>query len=119
MFEIVDNIVIEEVEFLSDSVPLTGFEQGPNITEDYENGILETPTINIPLKITLEKFSRQGLNERGLHTKLVLTFENDFRLSIPLYGRRGWKSLIGISDKIIWKLIIPNEYYDHENVQVK
>jgi hypothetical protein len=119
MFEIVDNIVIEEAEFLSDSVPLTGFEQGPNITEDYENGILETPTINIPLKITLEKFSRQGLNERGLHTKLVLTFENDFRLSIPLYGRRGWKSLIGISDKIIWKLIIPNEYYDHENVQVQ
>jgi hypothetical protein len=45
--------------------------------------------------------------------------ENGFRLSIPLYSRRGWKSLIGISDENIWKLIIPNEYYDNENVQVQ
>lgn len=118
-FEVVDNILIDETEFLSESVPSTGFEQGIQITEDYQHGILGTPTMNIPLEISLEKFTRQGLNERGLHTKLVLKLDDDLILSVPLYGRRGWKSLIGISDKNIWKLIIPNEYYDHENIQVQ
>ena len=50
---------------------------------------------------------------------LVFKFENDVQLSLPLYARRGWKSLIGISDKNIWKLIIPDEYYDHDNTQVQ
>lgn len=118
-FEIVEEILIDEAEFLSPSVPWTGFEQGVQITEDYQHGILRTPTMNIPLEISLEKFSRQGLNERGLHTKLVLKLNDDLILSIPLYGKRGWKSLVGVSDKNIWKLIIPNEYYDHENIQVQ
>ena len=118
-FEIVDYILIDETEFLSESVPCTGFEQGIQITEDYQHGILQTPTMDIPLETSLEKFTRQGLNERGLHTKLVLKLDDDLILSIPLYARRGWKSLIGISDKNIWKLIIPNEYYDHENTQVQ
>ena len=118
-FEVVNNLFIDESEFLSESLSFIGFEQGINITEDYEYGILETPTITIPLEIGLEKFSRRGLNERGLHTKLVLKFENDVQLSLPLYARRGWKSLIGISDKNIWKLIIPDEYYDHDNTQVQ
>jgi len=118
-FEITDNVVIEEAEFLPDSVPLTGFEQGPQIIEDYEKGTLNAPAMNTPLETALEKFSRRGLNERGLHTKLVIKLEDDFRWSLSLYARRGWKSLLGISDKNIWKLTMPDEYYDNEDGQVQ
>ncbi|CAF3498078.1 unnamed protein product [Rotaria socialis] len=118
-FEATDNILIDEEEFLSDSIPYSGFEQGPKITEDYKNGILRPHNIKNLLDITLENFSRRGLNERGLHTKLVLTLENDVRLSLPLYARRGWKSLIGISGENIWKLIIPDEYYNDDNVLIR
>jgi hypothetical protein len=118
-FYVMDNITIGETEFLPDHLPFTGFEQGPKIIEDYQNGILTVPPINTPLEITLEKFSRRSFNERGLHTKLILTLENDLRLFLPLYAKRGWKSLFGISNKNIWILIIPNEYYDNEDVQVQ
>ncbi|CAF1176230.1 unnamed protein product [Rotaria sordida] len=118
-FEITNNVLIEEEEFLSNSIPHIGFEQGPQIIENYTNGILKSRTKNKLLEITLENFSRRGLNERGLHTRLVLTLENGFQLSLPLYARRGWKSLIGISGDNIWKLIIPNEYYDEEDEQIR
>jgi hypothetical protein len=110
-FQITDDVQILEEEFLSESVPHTGFEQGPQIAFDYENGRLEPNRISTPMKITLEKFSHRGLNERGLHTKLVLVLKNGFKLSIPLYARRGWRSLSGISDQNIWKLVIPMEYF--------
>ncbi|CAF1113670.1 unnamed protein product [Didymodactylos carnosus] len=118
-FEITDHIIIAEEEFLSNSVPHTGFKQGPKVAKDYENGKLESNGVNIPMKITLEKFCKTGLNERGLNTKLVLRFENGFELSIPLYARRGWLSLLGISHKNIWKLVIPLEYYEEEDILVK
>ncbi|CAF4124061.1 unnamed protein product [Rotaria sp. Silwood2] len=118
-FEITDNVIIEEEEFLPYSIPHIGFEQGIKLIEDYKNGVLKSRAMNKLLEVTLENFSRRGLNERGLHTKLVLTLENGFKLSLPLYARRGWKSLLGISDKNIWKLIIPDEYYDEEDEQVQ
>ncbi|CAF0826276.1 unnamed protein product [Rotaria sp. Silwood1] len=118
-FEITNNILIEEEEFLPYSIPHIGFEQGPRIIEDFKNGVLKSRTMNKLLEITLENFSRRGLNERGLHTKLVLTLENGFKLCLPLYARRGWKSLLGISGENIWKLIIPDEYYDEEDKQVQ
>ena len=118
-FEMMDNIIINEEHFLSESAPHTGFEQGPKIIEDYENGVLEHRHIVMPLKVTLEKFGRRGLNERGLHTKLILELENDLKLSLPLHARRGWKSLLGISNQNIWKLIVPNECYDNEDAQIR
>ena len=92
-FQVTDNINLSEDEFLSKSFPHTGFEKGPQIVEDYYNGKLESSLMSTPKNITLENFSRQGLNERGLHTKLVITLEDNFKLSIPLYARRGWQSL--------------------------
>jgi hypothetical protein len=51
-FQITDDMTIPEDEFLSESVPHTGFEQGPQIVHDYENGRLESNLISTPLKIT-------------------------------------------------------------------
>jgi hypothetical protein len=118
-FQITDDVQIPEEEFLSESVPHTGFEQGPQIAFDYENGRLEPNRISTPMKITLEKFSHRGLNERGLHTKLVLVLNNGFKLSISLYARRGWRSLSGISDQNIWKLVIPLEYFAQNDLCLK
>jgi len=118
-FQITDDMTIPEDEFLSESVPHTGFEQGPQIVHDYENGRLESNLISTPLKITLEKFSRRGLNERGLHTKLVLILNNGFKLSISLYARRGWRNLLGISQENIWKLVIPLEYFGQDDICLK
>lgn len=118
-FENIDNVFISEEEFLPSSVPHIGFEQGPKITENYKNGLIRPHIIKDLVDITLENFSRRGLNERCLHTKLIFTMENGARLSMSLHARRGWKSLIGISSKNIWKLIIPDEYYDQRNAQVQ
>jgi len=118
-FQITDNTIINEEEFLSKSIPHIGFEQGPQIVYDYENGRLESNRISSPIKITLEKFAKRGLNERGLHTKLVLILNNGFKLSIPLYARRGWKSLLGISHQNIWKLVIPIEYFGQDDLFLK
>jgi hypothetical protein len=118
-FQVTDNVTIAEEEFLSKSISHTGFERGPKIVEDYENGRLESNLKSPPMNIRLEKFSRQGLNERGLHTKLVIILNNGFKLSIPLYARRGWMSLLGISDKNIWKLVIPLEYFGQDDIFLK
>jgi hypothetical protein len=118
-FQITNDMIINEDEFLSKSIPYIGFEKGPQITFDYENGYLEPNIISPPSKITLEKFATRGLNERGLHTKLVLILNNGFKLSIPLYARRGWKSLVGISQANIWKLVIPIEYFGQDDIYLK
>ena len=36
-------------------------------------------------------------------------------MTICLYARRGWKSLLGISSNNIWKLVIPLEYFSTED----
>ncbi|CAF1361969.1 unnamed protein product [Rotaria sordida] len=118
-FQFINNMIIDEDEFLSASVPHTGFERGPQIAFDYENGSLQPNVISPLQKITLEKFSHRGLNERGLHTKLVLVLNHGFKLSIPLYARRGWKSLLGISHENIWKLVIPLEYFAQDDFYLK
>jgi hypothetical protein len=118
-FQITNDIHINEEEFLSESIPHIGFEQGPQIAFDYENGRLEPNRISSPIKIRLEKFAQRGLNERGLHTKLVLILNNGFKLSISLYARRGWKSLMGISHENIWKLVIPIEYFAPDDLSLK
>ncbi|CAF3864197.1 unnamed protein product [Rotaria sp. Silwood1] len=118
-FQVTDNVIISEEEFLPESFPHTGFEKGPKIVENYENGRLESNLITSLMKISLEKFSRYGLNERGLHTKLVIILDNNFKLSIPLYARRGWESLLGISYRNIWKLVIPIEYFGHDDPFLK
>ncbi|CAF3839975.1 unnamed protein product [Adineta steineri] len=119
-FQITNHIDLLEEEFLSQFIPHTGFAKGPQITFDYENGQLQSNLINHSIKnIILEKFSHRGLNERGLHTKLILIFENNSNLSIPLYARRGWKSLIGISQENIWKLVIPLNYFQQNQFFIK
>jgi hypothetical protein len=55
-FEITDDVYIDEEEFLSESLPHTEFEQGPQIAFDYKDGHLEPSRISSPIKITLEKF---------------------------------------------------------------
>lgn len=114
------DVPADEEEFLSEDVPHRGFQRGPQICFDYEGGQL-TPTKwekNIE-KISLEKFSHRGLNERGLHTKLVIIFADSIPLIIPLYARRGWRSLIGLSHANLWKLVIPRHYFQHEHLHLR
>ena len=118
-FQVTDDVIIPEEEFLSPDVPPNGFALGPSIVRNYANGHFEGPLDNANLDISLEKFSPRGLNERGLHTKLVLTLANQVKLSIPLYARRGWKSLLGISHENIWKLVIPLEYFGQDDIHVQ
>ncbi|UJR07251.1 hypothetical protein I4U23_011539 [Adineta vaga] len=119
-FQITNDIQISEEEFLSESIEHIGFTKGPQICFDYENGELESNFKGIRLKnIILEKFSHRGLNERGLHTKLILISNDNCQLSIPLYARRGWKSLIGLSKSNLWKLVIPYEYFQQENSDIQ
>ncbi|CAF0861293.1 unnamed protein product [Adineta steineri] len=66
-----------------------------------------------------EKLSHRGLNERGLHTKLILILDKNNQISIPLYARRGWRSLIGLSKSNLWKLVIPLEYLQNDNYQIQ
>ena len=115
-FESTENIFLDENQFLSDSIPHSGFSLGPQICFDYENGILQPVNrISTPRNIRLEKFAHRGLNERGLHTKLVVILQNNFPMTICLYARRGWTSLLGISSNNIWKLVIPLEYFSTED----
>ena len=118
-FQMTNDIQINEELFLSSSIPHSGFEKGPQISFDYVNGLLEPLIISSPENIILEKFSHRGLNERGLHTKLIVILNNGFKLSVGLYARRGWKSLLGISHENIWKLVIPLEYFGQEDFYLK
>ena len=118
-FQITNDIQINEELFLSSSIPHSGYEKGPQISFDYVNGLLEPLIISSPKNIILEKFSHRGLNERGLHTKLIVILNNGFKLSVGLYARRGWKSLLGISHENIWKLVIPLEYFGQEDFYLK
>lgn len=111
-FQVTDDVILSEEEFLSDSVPPTGFQRGPKIVHDYDNGRLEGNQLSFPIRVRLEKFAERGLNERGLHTKLIIIIDSDLQLTVPLYARRGWKSLLGISHANIWKLVIPLDYFD-------
>ena len=120
LFQITADFQIDEKDFLSQSIPHLGFEKGPQIAFDYIHGhLIEPSTISPPTNIILEKFSHRGLNERGLHTKLILILNNDFKLSIALYARRGWRSLVGISHQILWKLVIPLEYFGQDDLYLK
>ena len=118
-FQVTEDAIIAEEQFLSPDVPPTGFDQGPAIVHDYLDGHLESPLNCKDLKISLIKFSSRGLNERGLHTKLIITLPNEVTLAIPLYARRGWKSLLGLSHENIWKLVIPLEYFQADDLLVK
>lgn len=118
-FQMTDEIQIDEEQFLSSSIHQFGFERGPQICFDYVNGSLEPLNISSPQNIILEKFAHRGLNERGLHTKLIVILTNGFKCSMGLYARRGWKSLFGISNENIWKLVIPLEYFGQEDFHLK
>ncbi|CAF1340211.1 unnamed protein product [Adineta ricciae] len=119
-FQLTNNIEISEEEFLSESIPYIGFAKGPQICFDYTNGEFHSNLKEIHFEnIILEKFSHRGLNERGLHTKLILVLSSALPMSIPLYARRGWKSLLGLSKSNIWKLVIPFEYFQSDDREVQ
>lgn len=111
---------IPEGYFLSTTVPHTGFEKGPPIVRDYA-GSVESKLKNAP-EVVLRKFATRGLNERGLHTKVECTCANGQKLEIPLYARRGFRHLLGFdgsSKKLYWTLVIPKEYRQSQDPQVK
>ncbi|CAF1406524.1 unnamed protein product, partial [Adineta ricciae] len=119
-FQLTNNIEISEEEFLSESIPYIGFAKGPQICFDYTNGEFRSNLKEIHFEnIILEKFSHRGLNERGLHTKLILVLSSTLPMSIPLYARRGWKSLLGLSKSNIWKLVIPFEYFQSDDREIQ
>lgn len=112
--------VISSEEFLADTIPHQGFQKGPKITYDYSGDI----TCKLPYapQVKLKGFAKRGLNERGLHTKLEMTLINGTKLELPLHARRGTKHLLGLdlaSNRLHWKLVIPEEYYQHSDVKVK
>lgn len=97
-----------------------GFKSGPKIANDY-NGVIFSSLKNI-IDIRLTKFSRQGLNERGLHTKVEITLEGDKKLEIPLYARRGLRHLLGFdlsSQRLYWTMVVPKEYRESNDPDVQ
>ncbi|CAF1207526.1 unnamed protein product [Adineta steineri] len=119
-FQITNDVIISENEFLSQSISFIGFEKGSQICFDYSNGQFNSNIKDIHFEnIILEKFSHRGLNERGLHTKLILILDKNNQISIPLYARRGWRSLIGLSKSNLWKLVIPLKYFQNDNYQIQ
>lgn len=78
---------------------------------DYK-GTLTLPKMD-PQPVQLTKFSRVGLNERGLHTT-VDYIVNGKTYSFPLYARRGLRHLLGFdgsSKKLYWTMVVPKDYF--------
>lgn len=118
-FERTDQQINKE-EFLPEDTPPTGFQKGPKITYDYAGEI--TSKLETAPQIQLTKFSAQGLNERGLHTKVEFTLKSGQKLELPLYARRGLRHLLGFdgtSKKLYWTLVIPKEYQQSQDPEVK
>ncbi|MBS0636385.1 MAG: hypothetical protein JSS12_02645 [Verrucomicrobia bacterium] len=97
-----------------------GFKSGPKIANDYA-GTIVSSLKNIK-GIQLTKFSRRGLNERGLHTKVEITLVGDKKLEIPLYARRGLRHLLGFdlsSKRLYWTMVVPKEYRESDDPDIQ
>jgi hypothetical protein len=118
-FEVTGQPIPEE-KFLAETVPHTGFQQGPKKAYDYTGSL--SSSFQEPVELFLKKFSHEGLNERGLHTSVELALPNGMRLEFPLHARRGLRHLLGFdsgSKKLSWTLVVPKEYQQSQNTQVK
>lgn len=85
------------------------------------DGQIFTRKENISLKqVTLKKFLRHGLNERGLHTVVELTLNNERKLALPLFAHRGLVHLFGQRNNLpYWQLIMPKEYKLEMDIETK
>lgn len=107
-------------EFLAEDAPRTGLQKGPKIAHDYTGELCSKLAVSPSIQLT--KFSARGLNERGLHTKVVCTLQGGQKIELPLHARRGLRHLLGFdgcSKKLYWTLVIPKTYQESKDPEVQ